>query len=303
MKRILVTGSAGMLGRRILEDLSALNVFSLLGMVHTRSHHVAAVPEARIDLIDGAATDALLADFDPDVIVHCAARVSVDACERDKEYARALHVDACRRLAGHRQGKHTFIYISTDSVFDGRTGNYSETDAPNPLNYYARTKREAEIAALQANPGAVIIRTNIYGFHIPPGLSLFEWAKGRISAGQKVNGYEDIAFNPLYTGQLAGIVVHIINNIERFPAGILHAGSDQCLSKFAFLRMVSEEFGYGQDMVIPSREEFSPLETPRPKNTTLNTARLRALTGAVPSLRDGINALYREYREKFHAGN
>lgn len=295
-KKILVTGAAGMLGSCVLEELRVLPGVSLVGAVHTHSHPVAGVPEAKVELTDQAAAAALLREVDPDVIIHCAAKVSVDACEKDKSYARALHSETSGQLAAHRGGKVDFLYVSTDSVFDGKTGGYSETDAPSPLNYYALSKREGELAVLSANPAAIVIRVNIYGFHVPPGQSLFEWCHGRLASGETVPGFEDITFNPLYTRQLARLMCGFVE--RGHPAGVIHAGSDRTVSKLDFLRLVAEQFGYPPGMVTAARGEFSPFETPRPKHTTLNTEILKGILGEIPSLSDGIRELHADFKEK-----
>ena len=163
MHRVGITGAAGMLGG------------ALIDVLHGR-HHVFATgrqtgyaPPGVIwelfDLLDERRIAQWVERSRLEVVVHTAAVVNVDLCERDPIMAERLHVGSTGVLASAvaaRGGR--MIYVSTDSLFDGRQDQpYVESDTPRPLNTYARTKLAGESAALQA-PGTAVLRTNIFGW-------------------------------------------------------------------------------------------------------------------------------------------
>lgn len=155
-----------------------------------------------------------LAEFEFDAVVHCAALTDIEKCESEPEIARRINAAATENLA-KMFPKSLFVYISTDSVFDGKTGNYGEEDKTNPLNVYAQTKLAGEKALANINENHYIIRTNMYGFHRPPsGRSLFEWSFERLSGGNQVSGFTNVIFNPSYVGQLAGVIEQKFNLSE-----------------------------------------------------------------------------------------
>jgi len=113
----------------------------------------------------------------PDALINCAAQANVDAAEKHPEHAFRVNAEAAGELAKlARAAGVPMIQISTDAVFDGMQGNYRETDTPNPLNTYAKSKLAGEQAVAQANPEAVIARVVFYGWSLTGTRSLAEFS-------------------------------------------------------------------------------------------------------------------------------
>ncbi len=277
-KRVLITGAGGMLGKDIVEIFARDKRYNVFGTIREKELRKPAVTYIKADLTNTKDTKKVLSKSKPNIIIHCAAIVNLDICEKNKKYTDLLHIKSTEILSSHKNGSTKFVYISSDSVFNGKTGNYTELDKPDPLNYYAHSKRMGEQAAMANNKNALIIRTNIYGFHIPPGNSLVEWALNNFALKNKVNGFTDVIFNPVYTKQLARTIKYILENHVKVT-GILNVGSTKPLSKYAFLRSLSKEFGFKQSLIRPVSVDDSDLKTPRPKNTTLNIAKLTKIVG------------------------
>lgn len=272
-KKVLVTGSNGMLARNICARLLLADA-NVYGISRRQEGNLLGVSHIAVDLTDLRSLGLTLKRIEPDIIIQCAANVNVDGCEGNRESTRILHVESTRTLAGFNPKKTNLIYISTDSVFDGEKGNYSETDSPNPLNYYAQTKYEGELAAQSENPSALILRTCIYGFHEPRGSSLAEWALSRLEGGLELPGFTDTFFTPLYVGQVSSAIMKFI---QKETQGIIHAGSNESVSKYDFLSMIASVFGYETPLLKPVRIEDLKFTAPRPKNTSLNSNKMQTL--------------------------
>jgi dTDP-4-dehydrorhamnose reductase len=290
--RILITGSSGMLGKDIAALFSKRNSKDEVYGI-SRTGQLPGVKNIQVDLTNNQVLQEQLQLIKPELIIHCAASVNVDACEENRAQAHALHVESTRQLAAFSE--HTrLIYISTDSVFDGEKGDYSEDSVVNPLNYYAESKWEGEQAAL-TNSKSLVLRTNIYGFHNPSTTgSLVEWALHQLTDGKAINGFHDVFFNPLYTVQLAALVEELA---DKSVTGILNAGSDRFISKCDFLLALAETFGFDQSLVKAASVNDINFKAKRPKNTTLNTTLLTKVLGhEAPAFSSGMQQLKRDFQ-------
>jgi dTDP-4-dehydrorhamnose reductase len=240
------------------------------------------------DLTDAAAVAHLVKRARPAWIVHCAALTNLDWLEAHPQAAELGNVAASVHLAeaaAHVGAR--MLYISTDSVFDGRRGDYTEADEPAPLNVYARTKLAGEAAVASVlGERAVILRTNMFGWNLQAKTSLAEWVLGSLEAGKPINGFRDVWFSPLLVNDLAGICLALI---ARGLGGLYHAGSADGIDKHAFACEVAEVFGLDKRLITPVSLSGSALQAPRPLNTTLDSTKLaRALGRPMPTVREGL---------------
>jgi dTDP-4-dehydrorhamnose reductase len=289
--RVLITGSQGMLGKDIVRAFIKDPQYDVCGLDHHKSSSSLMYQLIYEDLTQLTEVNSLLMDIKPDIIIHCAARVNVNKCELEKDSTKLLHIESSRVLASYKPSKTRFIYISTDSVFDGIKGNYTEDDSANPLNYYAKTKHAGENVVMTINDNALIIRTNIYGFHNPVGTSLVEWAISSLLENKPITGFSDVFFNPLYTRQLAEIVASLTATETK---GIINAGCDRFISKYEFLKELARTFKYDEMLIRKISVETIKFTAPRPRNTTLNIQKLKQ-HGFAPALEDGLTKLKKDW--------
>ena len=282
MKKILVTGTTGMLGAEVTRSLLQNPGFDIYGIGRRKT---SLLPESKQFITDFAAAQASLPNLNPDFIIHTAALTDLGLCERDPQLAERVHVDASRELVGLVKNSGSFVYVSTDSIFEGTRGGYTETDTPNPLNVYAATKLRGEAAVQTTAHKSIILRTNIYGVHHPMGKSLAEWGYQELTAGRKINGFPDIFFNAVYTGQLADIIAHIVGNDIHVP--VLNIASSETISKYEFLRRLAIALKMDPAMVDARPSSDFPSALKRPANTSLDTKLLSGFH-AVPTFNDGI---------------
>ena len=298
MQKVLVTGATGMLGSKVANYIFNDPNFKAFGT--GRSDVQSLFTYIKADLLNKSELNNLLTSVYPDIIVHCAANVNLTDCETNKTEAYKINVEVSKQLASFNPGVCKIVYISTDSVFDGWRESFSETDTPAPLNYYAQSKLEGENAVIKANKNSLVLRTNMYGFNSSKeGNSIFEWLYKNLSADNNVSGFTDIHFNPLYTLQLAEIIIRLINKNAK---GILHLGCIEKISKYQFALLIAEAFGFDKSLIKADVSNVMPSTLKRPKNTTLNTTELYKLTEKKYSIADGIDQLKSDFiqQKKLH---
>src|SRR5207248_7692393 len=137
------------------------------------------------DLTEARAVRNGIASMRPKAIIHCAAATNVDWCEQHEQEAVDMNVGSSASVAeAARECNVQLMYVSTDAVFDGRRGGYDETDAPNPINVYSRTKLDGERQVAASHPSASIVRINTYGWSTQAKPSLAEWMLSQLQQGE-----------------------------------------------------------------------------------------------------------------------
>lgn len=293
-KKILIVGSNGMLGKDITSFFTANNDYEVYTINRNKDFKVKAENSYICDIRNEDELKGILGQITPNIIIHCAAIVNVDECEKDKDRAFRVNAKSAEILAAYNPNETKLVYISTDSIFDGFNGNYNEGDVVNPLNYYAQSKHEGEKLAMGMNDNCLIIRTNIYGFHENEGMSLAEWALNNIKEGNSISGFNDVYFNPLYTKQLAKAIFELISIDYK---GIINTGCENFVSKYDFLIMLSEVFNIDRKLINASSVEDINFTAKRPKNTTLNVNKFKNLIGYEFNLGNGLEEFKKDYEE------
>lgn len=190
---------------------------------------VRALTRADFDLLDFAAVERCFQQDKPQLIIHCAAITSVADAQKNPELARRVNVEVAKYLAV-LAAEIPFVFFSTDLVFDGRKGNYSETDAPNPLHVYGETKLAAEELVLKT-PRHLVVRTTINAGVSPAGNRAFNEQLRRAlqTAGQGMKLFTDEFRCPIAAAETARAVWELAQNN---CAGLYHVAGAEKLSRF-----------------------------------------------------------------------
>jgi dTDP-4-dehydrorhamnose reductase len=302
--RVLITGASGLLGLSLALSLAertpgtgAVGSIEIFGVTHHHPLHNAPFQVLQADLLERDAPERLLDTVQPDWVIHCAALANLDDCEADPDLAHQLNAELPGRLAtlvakgGARAKPIRLVHISTDAVFDGVRGDYSEADAPNPLGVYGRTKLAGERAVIAADPQAIVARVTLFGWSLMGGRSLAEFFFNNLSAGKRVMGFTDVYFCPLLANDLAGIFVRML---EGQLSGLYHVVSRQATSKYHFGVAVARRFGLDEGLITPTRVTDSGLQAPRSPNLTLRTEKLATAINqnSIPSWQEGLERFY-----------
>ena len=297
MTRILLTGASGLLGLNLALAVDGKKN-QVYGVANTIPMRWVDFKSIQAELTEDGVLDRLLDDYTPEVIIHCAAIANVDDCEAKPELAKKINADLPGQIASAAASrKIKMVQISTDAVFDGQQGNYLETDQPNPLSVYARTKWEGEQAVLEANPNALVARVNFYGWSVTGKRSLAEWFVNNLSAGEEVRGFTDIHFCPM---MVLDLVETMMEAVEKDLCGLYHMVGPQMMSKFDFGRAIAGKFGFDPELVQPASVLDGGLKAVRSPNLTLNTGKLaNALGHDLPSFDGGLQKFYDQYRRGY----
>jgi dTDP-4-dehydrorhamnose reductase len=292
MFRILITGGSGFLGSILGGILSAkYDVFA----AYLNSRQPQSGEPLQFDIRDAEQVARAFGVTRPDCVIHTAALTKPDYCETRPEETRAVNVtgtrnivDACNRFGAK------LIHVSTDLVFDGRKGNYSEDDAVRGLNEYSRSKIAAEDVVLSESPGAVVLRLSIiYGpRHAEhPGFldeMLMHWQKG-----QPMGFFTDQYRNPTFAPQVADAVEKIIARPN--VAGLFHLGGAERLSRYEFATIIARIVGAPVELIGRASmfDHRGPAE--RPQDCSLVSEKIGRVLGVRPMrCEDGLLRLMQE---------
>ncbi|MCX7848296.1 MAG: SDR family oxidoreductase [bacterium] len=232
---ILLTGASGFFGKIAWRVWSATREVYGVCRTNTCGGRFFAC-----DLTNPGEVRALLNRLRPDVIVHAAAVRDPDLCERQKEYAWRLHVEATRQLAAWcRSNSACLVYISTDYVFDGNAPPYAEDAPVNPLNVYGKTKAEGEHAAREAGEWIVVRIPLQYGYSQPDDDSLVLKVLSALRSGETYELDDRQARYPTLSDDVA---VAILALLERGERGIFHLRGPSRLTRYEIWCKIAEVF-------------------------------------------------------------
>ena len=243
--KILITGSNGLLGQKLLhklrQDFSVELIATSKGK--NRVSNKDGYTYFDLDITNNDAVAQLIASEKPQVVINTAAMTNVDLCEDEKKDCDALNVEAVRYLANAcvKVDAH-LIQISTDFIFDGENGPYKEEDKPNPLSYYGLSKLKSEQLLQAHNVKWTILRTIIV-FGVGENLSkgnIVLWAKGALAKGDPLNIIDDQFRAPTLAEDLADICILAA---KKKAFGIFNASGKDIMSIYEIVERIAKHYG------------------------------------------------------------
>jgi len=290
--KMLITGVSGLLGNNLAHYFK--NKYEILGLYHSHSVTIPGIKTEKINLLDFLHTKKIINEFNPSFIIHCASLANVDYCEKYPKESKKVNVLLTENIVNIISQLDTkLVYISSDSVYDGSKGDFSETDEINPLNTYGRSKYEGELEVLKKN-SSLILRTNLFGWNIQDKESIGEWILNKLREGEQINGFKDAYFSSIYTFELARVIdIAIQNNLH----GIYNCGSSDSCSKYEFAFKIANRFGLEGKLVEPISLEDFHFKAKRGENLSLNNAKIQqALSYKLPTIDQTIDEFYKDFR-------
>lgn len=257
-----VTGAGGLIGSHIVRHATQA----------TLPFHVRALTRQDIDLLDFAALRHSFHHDQPGCVIHCAAISQSPACQREPELAWKTNFESTRELCELCQDI-PLLFFSTDLVFDGRKGNYTETDSVNPLSVYAETKVAAEVTVL-ANPLHLVIRTSLNGGPSPSGDRGFDEQLCRaFSEGQVLKLFVDEFRTPIAASETARAAWELL---VQQRSGLFHVAGPERVSRWEIGCRIARRCPDWQSAMEPS-SLTSYCGAPRSPDTSLDSSRVNSL--------------------------
>jgi dTDP-4-dehydrorhamnose reductase len=290
--RVAVTGANGLLGGEAVAQLARRHEVLALGRGPCRLPP-GAYRWVEADLGDGHSVEAALRAFRAEAVLHAGAATDVDGCERDPEQAWRVNVGGCEQAArACRALGARLVAVSTDYVFDGEDGPYSEEEVPNPRGVYARTKRCGEEAALLLAADCAVARVAVVYSSRPGAKASFATqVVEKLLRGEPVKAFSDQIVSTTLAASGAAMCAELL--LETDYRGVLHASDATVLDRVEFARRLVQRFGLAGE-ILPVRTADVKLLAPRPLRGGLDVARATALLRNKPLLLE-------EALDRFHA--
>ena len=293
-KRILIVGSNGMLGQRLTEYYRRKENVELYLTSAEEESFFENTDYSQLDIRDKTAVKSVIMNFFPDTVINVAAYTDVDGCETNKKLAWEINVEGVKNLALYSQGIDAqIIHISTDYVFDGKNGPYTEEDKPNPISYYGRTKLASENVLKSSGARHSVIRTNVLFGPAKFGRPDFvKWVVNSLREEKQIKIVTDQFGNPTYLDDLVDGIV----SIETLEAeGLYNIGGRDFLTRYEFTEEIADFFELDKSLVIPIKTAELKQAARRPLKSGLITAKAERELGYNPrSIAKALKEMKRE---------
>ena len=284
MKKILVTGSDGLLAHQLKQIAPGDFEFHFLG-------------RAEFDLLNSDLMAQRLSELQPQVVINTAAYNLVDRCETERELSWAVNATAPQQLAKLCAGKNIrLVHYGTDYIFDGaKKSPYAETDTTNPLNHYAAGKFAGEQAVLRASPENLVLRTSwVIDWHPVQTKTFIHTVLKAVREGRTLKSTTDQVSVPTFASDLAQWTLALL---RQNAGGLFHAVNDEGVSRFDWAKVILEEsvrikLISTAPPVEPVLSSFFSSTMRRPDYTVLSNTKLSKLLGRNPgSWRGGLRKM------------
>lgn len=271
-RKIFITGSRGYIGSRFL---------SLYRDAFT-------IADPQVNILSPDDVVRTLSESESSIVIHLAAKTHIDRCEKEKHSGKNSNVwkvnvegtkhiiDACKKTGSY------LIMFSTECVFDGEVGQYTETDIPNPKNWYGETKYRAEQMVLDSGIPACILRS-VYTYGHPDHKNdTVKTLLNKLQNSEKIRAVTDQLMSFTFVDDLLRVLKSIINHK---PRGIFHYAGTKQISMYEFSSKVATVYGYHQDTIEPVtlEEYFKNRAKFRLRRATLNCEKITRALRVIPS--------------------
>ncbi|MEY3678787.1 MAG: hypothetical protein RI924_928 [Bacteroidota bacterium] len=299
----MLTGSNGLLGQKII-DLALLNPeIELIATSKGPNRHPlrSTYQYQDLDICNPDQMKSFIRQLKPDVIIHTAAMTNVDACENDQEACLELNVRAVETIAAVCKDEDIhLVHLSTDFIFDGADGPYTEDAKPNPLSFYGQSKLDAEQIIQTSGCRAAILRTIIvYGIVNDMSRSnIVLWAKAALEKGETISVVNDQWRMPTLAEDLAACCLLAA---QKEAEGIYNASGKDMMNMVELVEQVAEFWKLDKSLIKAITSESLNQKAKRPPKTGFILDKTIRELGYQPhSFIEGLSILDKQLKSKIH---
>lgn len=291
--KILITGSNGLLGQKIISEAAQFNDLTIIATARGANRLPTGNYEyVSLDITNKAQVMETLEQHRPEVVINTAAMTNVDQSEDEKEACWELNVTAVEYLtAGCNKINAHLIHLSTDFIFDGTHGPLKEDEKPNPVNYYGETKLASEqVVQSKCNSWAIARTVLVYG--IAQGMSrsnIILWVKESLEAGKTINVVNDQWRTPTLAEDLA---IGCLLMAKQKAKGIYHISGKDMLTPYEMAIQTADFFKLDQSLINETDGSKFQQTAKRPPKTGFIIAKAQKELDYEPrSFKEGIAIL------------
>jgi dTDP-4-dehydrorhamnose reductase len=273
-RRVLVVGASGLLGSTWV-NLSK-SKYHIIASQHRRLLKIPGADVCSLDFRNPERAFNIIKEISPDLIINCAGMTSVEDCEGCETESFFCNATVPSMMATYCASVKTqLVHISTDHVFSGLRGSYTESDLTCPLNIYAKSKLAGELAVMASNDKALIIRTNFFGWGPIYHESFSDKILRNLRLGNKISLFTDAYYTPIL---METLIKSTENLIELDISGIYNVVGNDRLSKYDFGIMLAKAFDLDESLIKPILLKERKDLVKRPLDISLDNAKLRRTT-------------------------
>lgn len=297
MEKLMITGVNGLLGQKLLEQ--AVSKYAVLGIdLHPEPVLKKIKFEYRkLDLTDRRKVKETILAFHPAYLINTAAMTDVDGCETEKERCWRINVEAVEHIiyAAQMIGSR-IVHISSDYVFDGNKGPYTEESLPSPLGYYGKSKLASENVLTAADVEHAIVRTMVlYGHGIDVRPNFVTWLIEKLRQRQPVKIVTDQVGNPTLADDLAGAILRII---ELKKWDLFHICGSEAIDRYQFALKIAEIFKLDKALISAITTPELKQAAPRPLKSGFSIDKAVTQLGIhMSGVEEGLKKMRKEYKQ------
>lgn len=289
--RILLTGANGFLGYYLVQQLlqqSHLVIATSKGECRLPFSPTSQLIYEPMDFTDPFAVHDIFEKHQPEVVIHAGAISKPDDCEKDQWAAYTTNVEGTITLLSNAESLNSFfIFLSTDFIFDGEKGMYAEEDVAAPVNYYGRTKLDAEDAVKEYPHAWSIVRTVlVYGQPHGGRGNIISVVKEKLEKGEEYSVFDDQVRTPTYVEDLAAGILSIV---DKKATGVYHLSGEEVLTPYQMACRLADHLGLDKTLIkkVTAAEFVQPARRPAKTGFDISKAR-RDLNFKPSSFAEGL---------------
>jgi dTDP-4-dehydrorhamnose reductase len=287
--KILIIGASGLIGGYLMPEFKALG--QTKGTAFPQSEGF-----ITLDMRDAKEASRLFGEYKPDIVICAAAISNVEYCQQEPVESAGVNIEGTKNIINLiKESGAKFIFLSSEYVFDGQAGPYSEEDKASPINEYGRQKLEIERFIQKELKDYLIIRTTVvYGWERQGKNFVIQLLK-KLSCGIKMNVPSDQISSPTYAAELALAIRQLIEKDKR---GIYNIVGSQVMSRYDFAKEACKVFGLDLKLLVPVTTEKLAQKAKRPLKAGLKIEKIKMELG-IPFLQaaEGLKKMRSEKSE------